>query len=130
MGRARLSAAAAVLLTLLAPAANAAVRNCQRVATSGPHEAASELAARQAAIAAWVKAATVHGDGYGSWRIAASKSFACTRIADSRFRCEAIAMPCIIEQAPRPNWVPGTPPGPAPKAKPVAPPPAVKGISI
>ena len=99
---------------LLAPRpSQAAVRVCGTMVSSGPQVAATEVIARQTAMAMWgakalaaTKSAGASAISPPAWRLAISKSVACTRVDQGRFACQATATPCFIRQVPPPALKP------------------------
>jgi hypothetical protein len=109
--------------------ADAAVRNCTTLVTSGPQAAVMLATGQQLAISAWAKAAGISGgERRMSWRLAANRSLNCAPAPDKGFICEAKGVPCMIEQAPSKDLVPVRP---SPKIEPkVIPVPPAKVIKI
>lgn len=115
-------AAFAAVAAVWPSSSEAAVRRCELPVTSGPQEAATEAEARRAAMARWLIAAGRYSPGHASWRLAVRRSIVCAPVDGQRFRCEATATPCIIQQVPEPDLKrvppaqPGAPlPAPAPR---------------
>ena len=93
----------AVVLALIVaywPAnAQAAVRRClASIERTG--EAATDAAAKQLAVGAWIAQATQAGESYAAWRLAWGKDLSCTALATGGVRCRAIGQPCRIDQLP------------------------------
>jgi hypothetical protein len=103
--RRRLQGVTIAVLSVVLPSAavRAAVRVCEPSVTSGPREAASEGDARRDAMANWLIAAGRYSPAHANWRLAASKSLACTPLAGGGYRCEAYGAPCVISQVPPPD---------------------------
>jgi hypothetical protein len=80
--------------------AAAAVRICEPHISSGLVTGTSEETAKAGALAVWKAKAREHGEGYGSWQLAAEKTLECLPRRDGTFECLARAAPCIIDQAP------------------------------
>jgi hypothetical protein len=93
-----------VVLCLIAVAhaspASAAVRKCGDFVAAAGEDRGAEVGARQKAMAGWIESASKLGPAYSAWRLATDKSLSCLKLADGTHRCQALARPCGITQAP------------------------------
>jgi hypothetical protein len=101
-GRHHLLIFAVASLTFAGPATpvRAAVRVCKGAVASPRVTAATEDAARKAALDAWKAEAEALGPGFSSWRLASGRFLKCLPAKAGGFECIASAAPCMIEQAP------------------------------
>jgi hypothetical protein len=106
---------AIIVFTAVAPA-SAAMRKCGDFVAAAGEDRGSEIVARQKAMAGWIESASKLGPAYSAWRLAIDKSLSCLKLADGTHRCQALARPCGIAQAPD-NLPPGTDPAPPIKPK-------------
>ena len=83
-----------------APPALAATRTCGEVIATAGEDPASDLKAKQKAMAGWLAAAAKLGPAYSVWRNAIDRSLSCLKLADGTRRCQAYARPCGITQIP------------------------------
>lgn len=102
-------------LVAVAPA-QAAVRTCQAVRSSGLVAAPTENEGKRRAITAWMEQVKPLGPRYMGWGSATRRLLKCARAKDGQFQCIAMAMPCMVQQNP---GIPG-PPGrrPSPRKRP------------
>jgi hypothetical protein len=116
VARVRLTAVLSVIAIFDASSASAAVRKCGDFVAAAGEDRGAELVARQKAIAGWIESASKLGPAYSAWRLAIDKSLSCQQLADGTHRCQVLARPCGIAQAPD-ALPPGTDPAPPIKPK-------------
>ncbi len=96
---------AGVLCLAIAPA-TAAVNECLDELTGEHAEAKTEVEAKRLALQDWLAKAKAIGPGYTRWQLAHNRRIDCRRPAPGAFRCQAIALPCMIKQVPSPGTIP------------------------
>jgi hypothetical protein len=93
----------------------AATRKCGDFVAAAGEDRTSEITAKQKAMAEWIQRATKLGPAFAAWRLAIDKSLSCLKLPDGTHRCQAMARPCGISQAPSaqpPGTVPQVPAAP------------------
>ena len=91
--------AGVLVVNLVAPVpVNAATRVCREIVAVSGEDRASELVAKQRALAGWTLAASQFGPAFTLWRNAHRRSLSCLRLSDGTHRCQAYGHPCGISQ--------------------------------
>lgn len=80
--------------------AEGAVRVCKGPISSVIVFEKSEKAGKRRALDDWKAKAGLFGEGYTSWRLAASKRLSCTLVEGQGSACLARGSPCTIKQVP------------------------------
>ena len=87
------------MLAALHPA-QGAVRLCKGPVSSAIVYEKSEKAGKRRALDDWKAKVGLFGEGYTSWRLAASKRLSCTLVKGQGYACLAHGSPCTIKQVP------------------------------
>lgn len=81
--------------------AEAAVRECLPVVSSGIFKGKGELATKKLALDGWKEKVKAFGENYTNWRLAAARLIECLPAKGGGFECVAHGSPCLIEQVPQ-----------------------------
>ncbi len=104
-----LLAVAGVLCLGIAPA-TAAVNECLDELAGEQAEAKTEVEPKRLALQDWLAQAKAIGPGYTRWQLAHNRRIDCQRptpgVFPGMFRCQAIALPCMIKQVPSSGTIP------------------------
>ncbi len=96
----RAGALAFISLLVIPAATQAAVRTCTEILAAAGEDVASEVVAKQKAMAGWTAEAAKFGAAFVLWRNAADKSLSCLKLSSGVWRCQAYGRACGISQVP------------------------------
>ena len=95
----------AIILAVATPA-SAAVRDCKPSLSSVTVVEKTEVEAKRKALQDWLTKAQQIGAGFTRWELAYNRQITCVKNAGGGFQCQAVGMPCTIQQAPQRGRVP------------------------